>query len=330
MERRGLKTTSQTTISKNEYEILSPLFLKFVGFCMSIYLYVLCLQLFIVNYGYIKQDSFLYPQINVYLIWAIISSAFILCVFFSSFIFMKVDNSKVYLFNMYMLCCIKCVILLYILITYAEDINNTYMMMRIVLCFGFLFIFLEFLHAQTSKNSFRDKCILAGVMGITSCILPLMLTIGYCFFWIFYLLYALYIFILSLQGKEAKTSILSQLLFIAFLLLLSALVVPNIGSINNYTSVHIMFLFLEIFAVFSCTQLIPSKSDQTTINITRNSLHKLTPLALFRCNHVKRGVIYRNDLRTEALPMIKGIFMLFIRFTYFTLFAMSIATIWRG
>ena len=330
MERRGRKTLSQTTILKNEYEVLSPLFLKFVGFCVSIYLCILCVQLFIMNYGYIKQNSFLSPQINIYLIGTIISSALILCVFFAAFVFMKVDNSKAYLFNMYMLCCIKCVLLLHILITHAENVNDTYMMLRIVLCFGFLFIFLEFLHAQTSKNLVRDKCILAGIMGITSCILPLMLTIGYFFFWTFYLLYALYIFILSLRGKEAKTSILSQLFFIAFLLLLSASVVPDIGSQGSFSLVYTMFLFLEIFAVFGCTQLIPSKSEHTTTNTTRNSLQKLTSRILFRCDHVNGKTIYHNDLQPEAFPMIKGIFMLSIRFTYFTLLAMSVATIWRG
>ncbi|MCL1941878.1 MAG: hypothetical protein FWG09_08030, partial [Synergistaceae bacterium] len=200
-------TISQTM--KNDYEVLSPFFLKFAGLCVSIYLNILCLQLFLLNTRFIDPNSPSYQQINVYLIWAIIIGVFILCAFFFIFTFMKVDNSGIYLFNMYLLYYIMCVLFLFILKTRAGTVSNANMMLKIILCLGFIFIFLEFLHAQTSANFVRDKCILAGIMGITPCIV-IFVIITYAVYYkrfyayympyhavayILYLLYALRIFV---------------------------------------------------------------------------------------------------------------------------------------
>ena len=310
------------SIIKNGYEILSPFFMKVAGFCVSIYLCILSIKLFVLNPGYA------YWQTNAFLVWPIILSAFILCVCFFMFIFMKANNSGIYLFDMYVLCCVKCILFLLVFYTSTRSLPDTNMMLKIILCFGFLFIFLEFLHAQTSRNFIGEKTVLAGIMGITFCIIPLMLTVVFFFFFAFYLLYAISIFILFLQGKETKSSILFQCSLIVFLLLLSSLMIPSVGSSSN-SRILAYIMFLEIFAVLGCNQLIHLKDKQALGNVAISPLQKFISRSLPKFYCVEDKAVYRNNLPSEAFPMIKGGFMLTIRFTYFTLLAMSIATIWR-
>ena len=195
---------------KNSYEILSPLFLKLAGFCVCIYLYVLCLQLFFINSRYINPTFFSFQQINIYFVWSIVFCVFVLCAYFSIFTFMKISNGKLYLSSMYLLYCTMFVLLLFVFKTLAYTVSNATIMLKIVLCLGFIFIFLEYLHAQTSNNFIRDKCVLAGIMGITPCIV-VFVTIAYVIFghihyddavfvllymwaYLLYLIYALRIF----------------------------------------------------------------------------------------------------------------------------------------
>jgi hypothetical protein len=183
-------------------------------------------------------------------------------------------------------------------------IFNAGLMHKIVFCFGFLFIFLEFLHAQTSGTFIRDKSILAGIMGITTCIAIFIISYKSHFnaintlIYLPYIMYALRIFVFSLLGKEDKTSMLFKCSFIAFVFLWVSLATPHsIGGgdpsiINSFT--------LKIYAVFGCTLLIPLKCKQSAEAIL---------------------VLFQN-------PFENGIYMLVIRFLYFVFLADGIATIW--
>jgi len=298
---------------KNEYEILSPFFLKLAGFCVSIFLFVLCLQLFVLNPRYIDPSSVSYRQINVYLIWTIIAGVFILCAFFSAFLFMKVDNSKIYLFNMYLLYCIMCVLFFFILQTRAWTVSNANVMLRIILCLGFIFIFLEFLHAQTSKNFIREKCILASIMGMAPCIAIFVISYKeslhgsfhgiytmYTIIYMPYILYALHILLFSLLGKKEKTSVLFKCLFVIFLFLWVPSVTPN--WLGGGGPPVINPLTLKISVIFCCTQLIPLR-EKLAYDI-------VGPL---------QG------------SMKNGMLMLVVRFAYIALLAIGMAYYWmRG
>ena len=292
---------------------------------MSIYLYVLCIQLFILNYGYIKQESLLSPQINVYLFWVIISSAFILCVFFSAFVFMKINNSIIYLFNMYFIYFIKCVLFLLIMKTRAGDAANANKMLKIVLCLGFLFVFLEFLHMQTSKTFIRDKYILAGSMGILSCIsiftiiayvlyfrcIPIIAHYGYYLpyhmvAYLLYILYALRILVFSIMEKEAKSSMLFKCLFTAFIILWILLATPSVYGLSLPLSpLYILcnIFTLEILIIFGCTQIIPLGCVQVADNAPKGSLQNL---------------------------MMSFKLMLAFRLVFFTFLSTGVAVFWRG
>ena len=315
MERRGRKTILKTTILKNEYEILSPFFLKYVGFCVSLYLYALCLQLFIMNPGNVNSGSFFTWEMNSHYIWAIISGAFIMCVLFSAFIFMKINHSKVYLFSMYFLYIIMCILFLFVLKTNAKTdfkasaIYNANILLKIALCLGYLFIFLEFLHAQTSNTFIRDKCILAGIMGMAPCIaifvmIPLINNNNFHIFTFCLLgvIYAIRSFVFSLRGKYDNVSMLFKCKFAAFLILWALLTNPNyIGGARMNIPFWNPFTLI-ILVVFGCTQLIPlecKKSATAIIDLFQN-------------------------------PKENGVYMLVIRFIYFAFLAEAIATIWRG
>jgi hypothetical protein len=156
----------------------------------------------------------------------------------------------------------------------------------------------------------------------------LVLVITQYFFLIFYLFYALCIFVFSLQGKVVKPSAFIQCFIIAFLLLLSTLVVPNIGSSNNYVIDYI--LLLEIFAVFGCTQLIPLKRKHIPNSITISPLQKLSSRSTDFIGS-EYNICYSKCLLPEVFPMIKGIFMVIVRITYFALLAKYITTnFWVG
>jgi hypothetical protein len=89
-------------------------------------------------------------------------------------------------------------------------------------------------------------------------------------------------------------------------------------------------LFLEVFTVFGCTQLIPLKRKQIPIDITISSLQKLSSRSSDFIDG-EDNICHSKCLLPEAFPMINGIFMLIVRITYFALLADGIATIWmRG
>jgi hypothetical protein len=98
------------------------------------------------------------------------------CSFFSLFVFSNIGNSKIYLFNMYVLFYIKSILFTFTSITTTSRQSDLDTMQKIILCLGFLFIFLEFLHAQTAKNFTKEKCFVAGILGILSCFIALMVT----------------------------------------------------------------------------------------------------------------------------------------------------------
>ena len=312
---------------KNGYEILSPYFMKLAGFCVSIYLCIISVKLFVMN----PENA--YWHTNSFLVWSIILAAFFLCVLFFMFIFIKTDNSKVYLFSLYLLCCIKFVLFLFMFNMRLRTLSDANIMLKIVLCFGFLFIFLEFLHAQTSRNFIGEKTLIAGIIGTTSCIMTIyILTTGrvssFINFLIFYLFYALHIFVFSLFGKKTKSSILFQCSFIAFSFVLTPMAF-SAGRHIDYSFDQIVLL--EVLAVLGCTQLIPSKERQTPNDITISTKQKLASriLSMFSC--AKNNISYSNDLQPETFPIIKGVFMITVRFTYFALFAKYFITlIWRG
>jgi hypothetical protein len=202
-------------------------------------------------------------------------------------------------------------------------------MLKIVLCFSFLFILLEFLHAQTSKAFTKEKAVLSSIIGITSCIVPLLLAILHFFFFMFYIFFAFSIFILTLQGKEVKFSKLFHISIIAFLLILASLVIPNVGTSDSYIILDYI-MFLEVLALFCCTQLIPIIGEQTLVDDSISLMQKHASCISSKLYNSEANVGYSNDLPSEVFPMIKGIFMLVIRIFYFTFFAISIAIIWRG
>ena len=308
---------------KNSYEVLSPFFMKITGFCVSLFLCITCLQLFVLNPGYA------YWQTNTLLVWLVIVAAFILCVLFFMFIFMKINISKIYLFSLYMLCGVKCVLFLLMFNMRLRNVSDANTMLKIILCFGFIFIFLEYLHAQTSRNFIREKTVLAGIMGIASCIISIFVLIAvkgnYSYnFLIFYLFYALYIFIFSLFGKETKSSILFQCSFITLSFILTPMTI-SYGAPINVTLVYIAPI--EIFAVFCCTQLIPLKNKEEHNDTIINPLQKLTSRVLFKFHYERNSVSYSNNLQPESFPMIKGVLMLTFRFTYFALLAKFLAAI---
>ena len=316
---------------KNSYEVLSPLFMKLAGLFVSIYLCILSVKLFMLS------PSQAYWQTNAFSVWPIILGAAILCVCFSMFIFSKkIDNGKICLFGMYVLCFIKCILFLLIFNMRLRTLSDANMMLNIVLCFGFLFIFLEFLHAQTSGNYIEEKTLVAGVIGIVSCIFALILVIYISlsglflpeFYLIFYLPYALHIFVFSKIRK--KVLIYNYGLFTLMLIILSLFIVQWSGR-SFYVDIAKNIVLIEIFTIFCCTQLIPPKSKQKSNDIETNPLRKLTSsiMSIFHC--ANNNICYSNELQPEAFPMIKGIFKLTVRFTYFTLLAKFLTTIiWRG
>jgi len=318
---------------KNSYEVLSPFFLRFTGLCVSVYLCILCVKLFILN------PRYAYWQANAFLVWPIILSAFLLCVSFVMFIFSKMNYSRICLLNLYVLCCLKCVLFLLLINTRAYTLPNANMMLKIVLCFGFLFIFLEFLHAQTSNSFVREKSLLSGILGVVSCIvifatLIFLISIRelsmliYALPYLLYALYALRIFVFSLLGKEAKSSVLFQCSLLAFFFLISLFRIPSVGLSNKYTLDYI--IFLEIFTIIAFTQHIALKNKQIPDDITTNSMRKLASHVLPMFCFLKNKVSYNNDLQSEEFPMIRGLFMLTLRFMYFAFLATNVATIWRG
>jgi hypothetical protein len=276
---------------------------------------------------FVLNPRYAYWKVSAFLVWPIILSALSLCVCFATSIFTKVEDSSVYLFNMYVLVCIKLILFLFVFFTRACTDFDANAILKIVLCFGFLFILLEFLHAQMSKTYIMEKTILSAIMGITSCSTPIVLMsilhVDYSFF-IFYLLYALYIFVLSILGKETKSSILFQCSFIAVTFLLSPIVITNGPSIKHELG---YIVFLEIFAVFSCTQLMLLKGSR--VPVTKSFMQILTSCILPKFHCTENVVSCSNDLSSKALPIINGAFMLVIRLIYFTFLAISLATIWR-
>ena len=309
---------------KNGYEILSPYFMKLAGCCVSVYLCIISIKLFVLN----PENA--YWRTNAFIVWPIILAAFFLCACFFMFVFMKLDNSRIYLFNLYLLCYIKCVLFLLKFILRLHTFSDANMMLKIVLCFAFLFIFLEFLHAQTSRNFIGEKTTLAGTMGIISCIMTLLLTVFQLFFLSYYLLYAMCIFIIFLHGKKVRSSILFQCFLIVVIILLSLL--EAIGYSSPSISHYMVYIvLLEVFAVFGCVQIIQLKYKQAPVNDKANPLQKLTALISSKFNCTKSSVSYSNDLQPETFPIIKGVFMLTARFTYFALLARLLTiTIWSG
>jgi len=313
---------------KNSYEILSPFFLKFTGFCVSVYLCILCVRLFILN------PRYAYWQLNAFLVWPIILGAFILCVCFAMFILAKMNNSRVYLSSMYLLYCIKCILFLIILNTRAYTLINANIMLKIALCFGFLFIFLEYLHAQTSLDFFKEKTLLSGIMGIVSCLIVFAITVYVIYYdrlSIVYILafssiYALRILIFSIIGKETKSSILYKCFFISFLFLLSLFTIPAVPNYNNLERIVV----IETLIAFCCTQLIPLKNKQTSEDITISPLQKLVSCFYPKLYYEEDKVVNSNVKHHQAFIMIKGMFMLALRFIFFALLATGVANIWRG
>ena len=312
---------------KSDYDVLSPFFMKLVGFCVSIFLYILCLKLFV------EKPIYIFHKTNAYFVWAITVGAFILCVCFSAFLFMKINNSIVYLLNIYVIYCVKCVLFLLILITYTRSLSEAEMMQRIFLCLGFLFIFLEFLHAQTTRTFIRDKCLLSCTMGITSSVFALAAIVLMFYFNHFsvahvlalYLLYALRIFVFSLYGKDAKTSLKFKFYFMIFLILLSPASTVMIG-IPYYNRLEDIVI-LETMIIFGCTQLIPLTCGQTSGHIARSPMQKLA-LHIFTRYCVRNETVHSNDLHLKTFILIKGILMLVLRFVFFTLLATRAANIW--
>ena len=320
---------------KNGYEILSPYFMKLVGFCISVYLCIISIKLFVL------MPRHAYWQTSAFLVCSIILAAFILCVFFFMFIFIKTDKSKIYLFSLYLLCYIKCVLFLLVFNTRLHTLSDANIMLKIILCFGFLFIFLEFLHAQMSWSFIREKTVFAGIMGITSCVSIYAITAYmisetglftnlHMLAYILYASYAIRIFVFSLIGKEAKSSMLFKCSSLVLLLLWMSFTQPNVIGGSNYNRIEYMVI-METFITFGCTQLFPSKKRQTPHDITINMKQKLTSRILSMFNCAKNNISYSNDLQAEKFPMIKGVFMITARFTYFALLAIFITIIfWRG
>jgi hypothetical protein len=191
--------------------------------------------------------------------------------------------------------------------TRAGTVHNADMMMRMTLCLGFLFIFLEFLHVQTSPDFVKDKRILAGIMGIATFAFILLVFRFYNFLYNIYIvaflpfiLYALRVFVLSMQGKEYKSSVLFKCSFIAFLFLWSMLTVPNILGMPMPSIINP--LALKVFVIFGCIQLIPS--------VNRDQLS----------GEVKCSLLTRS--------IIDGVFLLSCRFLYFALLAEGVAYTW--
>jgi hypothetical protein len=203
-----------------------------------------------------------------------------------------------------------CILFLFVYKTRAWTISNANQMLKIVLCLGYLFIFLEYLHAQTSPTFIRDKCIFAGIIGITPCIAIFVLSfkIDYYHMNIYsdlpYILYSLLIFIFSLLGKEHITSLLLKYYFIAipFLLLLGLLAIRI--SIGTRLPYEINYLSLKLFIIFCCTQLIPLQYKKLPFNAISAPL----------LNPIKKWMI-----------------MLFFRLLYFSMIAGYMAIVWmRG
>jgi len=319
---------------KNSYEVLSPFFLKFAGFCVSVFLCILCVRLFILNTRYA------YWQANAFLVWPVILGAFILCVCFAMLILAKMSGSRVYLSNMCLIYCIKCILFLLIFNTRAYTLPNADMMLRIVLCFGILFIFLEFLHAQTSMNFIKEKTVLSGIMGITSCIVIFM-AIAFMFSkdhfimnlyilaYSLYALYALRIFVFTFIGKEAKSSILFKCSSVVLLYLWILLTRPMMFG-GMYYSKFEEIIILETLITFCFTQLIPSKTIQTPDEYAVSSLRKLMLRFFYNFHYVEDKAGQSNGFQSGAFLITKGMFMLAIRFTIFAILATRVATIWRG
>ena len=310
---------------KNSYEVLSPLFMKITGFCVSLFLCIMSVKLFVLS------PRYAYWQKNAFLVWLVIVAAFILCMLFFMFIFMKIDKSKIYLFSLYMLCGVKCVLFLLKFSIRLRNVSDANMMLKIILCFGFIFIFLEYLHAQTSRNFIREKTVLAGIMGIISCIFSLAFVIHMflnglfllVFFLVFYLPYALHVFIFSLYKKRILVYAYG---FLALMLVLSIFFVPNTGR-RFYVDIVENIVLIEIFTVFCCTQLIPLKNKEEHNDTIKNPLQKLTSRVLFKFHYERNSVSYSNNLQPESFPMIKGVLVLIFRFTYFALLAKFLAAI---
>ena len=165
-------------------------------------------------------------------------------------------------------------------------------------------------HAQTSNNYIRDKCILAGIMGITPCITIIMISTRITLYNAYtpvclpYLLYASCIFIFSLLGKIDKTHVLLKYFYIAIplLFLLGSITTPILYGVSVPFITN--GLTLKILIIFCCTQLIPLKYEQVSTPATSIPLQ----------NSMKKGMI-----------------MLAFRFIYFALIAEGISIIWmRG
>ena len=190
------------TPQNDHYKILSPSFLKITGLCISLFLCGACWILFFQNPRY-NAVGFLLYEIFVGIIGVTL--------FFVFFVFSSIENSKLYLLNAYFLFFIHCVLFIFIASTSPTRVSDVKMMQKIILCLGFLFMFCEFLHAQTAENFAHERFVEACVMGVVSSLAALPWT-GFMFFLslmpamapftMIYFIYALYTFILSLRKKE--------------------------------------------------------------------------------------------------------------------------------
>jgi hypothetical protein len=242
---------------------------------------------------------------------------------------------------MYLIYCAICFIFLLAIISEAFNVSNANIMLRIILCYGFLFIFLEFLHAQTSSDFAKEIHFLSGILGIISCILTFatLICMSYYYFYdsiilfihniAFYipLFYMSCVFVFSLQRNEAKFSTLFKCSILGFALLWYLFTMPILigGAYNNKLE---ELVILELLVIFGCTQLIPLKSGQTSTNVTKNPLEKFVLYISYKLNCTENSIHYGYNLQTKSFLMIKGMFMLILRFMFFIFLATRVAIIW--